>query len=343
MTPAPARHRVVVVGGGFGGLYAVKGLAAAPVDITLIDRVNHHLFQPLLYQVATGIIDEGSVAPALRSVLRGQANVEVLLAEVTGFDLAARTVQALAPDERPLSIAYDTLVVATGVRTDYFGHDEWAGRRAGPEVARRRALAAQPHPRRLRDGRARRRLRRAPRLAHLRRGRRGADRRRADRRDRHARAPRAAQGLSPRLDPRGAGRADGRRPHHPAALPGVAAPARGRRPGRSGRRDPHQRAGGRDRRRGHERAARRRRDGPRGAAGGAHHHLGGRRAGGGGGRRPGGGRPAPPATAWAASWSRPTSRCPATPRSSWSATWPPSATCRASRRSPCSRAASWRP
>ena len=124
-TPAPARHRVVVVGGGFGGLYAVKGLAAAPVDITLIDRVNHHLFQPLLYQVATGIVDEGSVAPALRSVLRSQANVEVLLAEVTGFDPAARTVQALAPDERPLSIAYDTLVLATGVRTDYFGHDEW--------------------------------------------------------------------------------------------------------------------------------------------------------------------------------------------------------------------------
>ena len=127
-TPAAAaapRHRVVVVGGGFGGLYAVKGLATAPVDITLIDRVNHHLFQPLLYQVATGIIDEGSVAPALRSVLRGQANVEVLLAEVTGFDTTTRTVQALAPDERPLSIAYDTLVVATGVRTDYFGHDEW--------------------------------------------------------------------------------------------------------------------------------------------------------------------------------------------------------------------------
>ena len=90
---------MVVVGGGFGGLYAVKGLAAAPVAITLIDRVNHHLFQPLLYQVATGIIDEGSVAPALRSVLRGQANVEVLLAEVTGFDTAARTVQALAPDD----------------------------------------------------------------------------------------------------------------------------------------------------------------------------------------------------------------------------------------------------
>ncbi len=125
------RHRVVVVGGGFGGLYAAKGLAAAPVDVTLIDRVNHHLFQPLLYQVATGIIDEGSVAPALRGVLRDQDNVEVLLAEVTGFDLAAHTVQALAPDERPLTIGYDTLVVATGVQTDYFGRDEWAAAAPG--------------------------------------------------------------------------------------------------------------------------------------------------------------------------------------------------------------------
>ncbi len=120
------RHHVVVVGGGFGGMYAAKDLAGAPVDVTLIDRVNHHLFQPLLYQVATGILDEGSVAPALRGVLRGQANVEVLLAEVTGFDLEARTVRALAPDERPLAIGYDTLVVATGVQTDYFGHDDWA-------------------------------------------------------------------------------------------------------------------------------------------------------------------------------------------------------------------------
>ena len=127
----PPRHRVVIVGGGFGGLYAAKGLATAPVQVTLIDRVNHHLFQPLLYQVATGIVDEGSVAPALRGVLRAQANVEVLLAEVTGFDLAAHEVQALAPDERRLTIGYDTLVVATGVRTDYFGHDEWAAAAPG--------------------------------------------------------------------------------------------------------------------------------------------------------------------------------------------------------------------
>ena len=124
--PAGRRHRVVIVGGGFGGLYAAKGLAEAPVEITLVDRANHHLFQPLLYQVATGILAEGDVAPALRSVLRGQANVKVLLAEVTGFDLVARTVVTLAPDSRRLELPYDTLIVATGVQTDYFGHDEWS-------------------------------------------------------------------------------------------------------------------------------------------------------------------------------------------------------------------------
>ena len=81
---------MVVIGGGFAGLYLTRALATAAVDVTLVDRVNHHLFQPLLYQVATGIIDEGSVAPALRGVLRDQGNVAVLLAEIVGFDLAAR-------------------------------------------------------------------------------------------------------------------------------------------------------------------------------------------------------------------------------------------------------------
>ena len=120
------RHRVLIVGGGFGGLYAAKALAGSPVAITLVDQANHHLFQPLLYQVATGILSDGSVAPALRTVVRGQDDVEVLLAEVTGVDLAARTATATAPDGRELTLPFDTLIGAAGVVTDYFGHDEWA-------------------------------------------------------------------------------------------------------------------------------------------------------------------------------------------------------------------------
>jgi NADH dehydrogenase len=120
------RHRLLIVGGGFGGLHAAKALAGAPVDVTLVDKANHHLFQPLLYQVATGILSDGSVAPALRTVVRGQDNVEVLLADVTGVDLAARTATATAPDGRELTLPFDTLIGAAGVVTDYFGHDEWA-------------------------------------------------------------------------------------------------------------------------------------------------------------------------------------------------------------------------
>ena len=128
---AAARPRVVVVGGGFAGLYLARALATAPVEVTLVDRVNHHLFQPLLYQVATGTIDEGSVAPALRGVLRDQDNAAVLLAEVVDFDVAARSVQAVAPDGRPFDLPYDILALATGVETDYFGHDDWAAAAPG--------------------------------------------------------------------------------------------------------------------------------------------------------------------------------------------------------------------
>ena len=108
------RHRVLIVGGGFGGLAAAKALKRAPVEVTLVDRANHHLFQPLLYQVATGILTEGEIAPPLRGVLRRQANARVLLAEVKGFDLEARTVQATAPGGEPLTLGYDTLIVAAG-------------------------------------------------------------------------------------------------------------------------------------------------------------------------------------------------------------------------------------
>jgi NADH dehydrogenase len=120
------KHRVVVVGGGFGGLFATRFLRRAPVEVTLIDRVNHHLFQPLLYQVATGILSEGQIAPPIRSVLRRQRNVAVELAEVTGFDLDARTATAMRPDGGFFTIPYDSLIVSGGAGGSYFGHDEFA-------------------------------------------------------------------------------------------------------------------------------------------------------------------------------------------------------------------------
>ena len=120
-------HRVVVVGGGFGGLPACRFLAhVADVDVTLIDRRNHHLFQPLLYQVATGMLPPGQVAPALRHVLRKASNVRVELAEVRGFDLDRRVVHAVRVPDVPLEVPYDSLIVAAGAGQSYFGHDEFA-------------------------------------------------------------------------------------------------------------------------------------------------------------------------------------------------------------------------
>ena len=112
--------RVVVIGGGFAGLWAVRGLRNAPVEITLIDRSNHHLFQPLLYQVATAGLAAPSIAAPLRYILRQQRNVTVLMGEVARIDLAARRVQV---GER--HIGYDYLLVASGATHAYFGHDEW--------------------------------------------------------------------------------------------------------------------------------------------------------------------------------------------------------------------------
>jgi NADH:quinone reductase (non-electrogenic) len=120
------RHKVVVVGGGFGGINATRALARANVDVTIVDRTNHHLFQPLLYQVATGILPDGLIAPALRSVIRSQANARVVLADVQDLDLDGRVVRALAPDGQNLTLPYDTLVVAAGCTDAYFGHDGWA-------------------------------------------------------------------------------------------------------------------------------------------------------------------------------------------------------------------------
>ena len=112
--------RVVILGGGFGGLSAATSLRRAPVDVTLIDRTNHYLFQPLLYQVATGVLSPADIASPTRFLLRRQTNAEVLMAEVTAVDLAARTVHAGAS-----AIPFDYLILATGSRHSYFGHPEW--------------------------------------------------------------------------------------------------------------------------------------------------------------------------------------------------------------------------
>ncbi len=123
---ATQRHRVVVVGGGFGGLPAVRLLARSDFDITLIDQRNHHLFQPLLYQVATGILSPGSISPVLRHTLRKRKNVKVVLSRVTGFDLEQRVVHTAALPGELDEYSYDSLIVAAGAGQSYFGHDEFA-------------------------------------------------------------------------------------------------------------------------------------------------------------------------------------------------------------------------
>jgi NADH:ubiquinone reductase (H+-translocating) len=120
------RHRVVVVGGGFGGLNVVRALDGADAEVTLVDRTNHHLFQPLLYQVAAGILPPGLIAPALRAVIKKERNARALLADVTDIDLDHRVVSAVAPDGRDLELPYDTLVVAAGATHSYFGNDRFA-------------------------------------------------------------------------------------------------------------------------------------------------------------------------------------------------------------------------
>lgn len=119
-------HRVVIVGGGFGGLQAAEKLRGAPAGVTLVDRRNFHLFQPLLYQVATGALSPGEIAAPLRGVLKRHRDATVVLGEVTDIDLDGRRVVMHQGGERPAELAYDTLVVAAGARHSYFGHDEWA-------------------------------------------------------------------------------------------------------------------------------------------------------------------------------------------------------------------------
>ena len=122
-----ARPHVVVVGGGFGGLTLTQALESAPVRITLVDRTNHHTFQPLLYQVAMAGLSPAEIAQPIRAILARQRNATVLMAEATGFDLGRRRV--LLDDGSALD--FDFLVVACGARTAYFGHDAWAASAPG--------------------------------------------------------------------------------------------------------------------------------------------------------------------------------------------------------------------
>ncbi len=120
-----SRPRVVIVGGGFGGLAAARALRAAPVEVFLLDRSNHHLFQPLLYQVATSVLAVGQIASPIRNILRRQRNAAVILAEITGIDKEGRRVFAENVDREGVAIPYDYLVLATGAHHSYFGHDEF--------------------------------------------------------------------------------------------------------------------------------------------------------------------------------------------------------------------------
>src|ERR1700722_6095831 len=125
MADASGTRRVVIIGGGFAGLFAARALRRGPVQVTLIDRAEHHLFQPMLYQCATGIVSEGKIAIPLRELLKKRSNVQFMVAEVTGIDPESRTLQARRPLGKQIELGYDYLILAAGVRQSYFGHDEY--------------------------------------------------------------------------------------------------------------------------------------------------------------------------------------------------------------------------
>ena len=212
MVTEPERHRVVVVGGGFGGLPATRLLSRARVDITLIDQRNHHLFQPLLYQVATGILSPGAISPVLRHLLRRRKNVDVVLSRVTGFDLEQRVVHTAALPGEVNEYAYDSLIVAAGAGQSYFGHDEFALVAPGMKTIddamelRRRVYGA------LEIADAVARPGAAAVLDDLRHRRRRADRRRAGRADPRARLPQPGRRVPQHRSRRCPGRPGRRRP-----------------------------------------------------------------------------------------------------------------------------------
>jgi NADH dehydrogenase len=123
---ATTEHRAVIVGCGFAGLFAARALKRAPVDVTVIDRTNHHLFQPLLYQMATGVLSEGDIAPPIRDVLRNQLNTRVLLGDVVGIDAKRRVLEVDNTLGSVWEVQYDSLIIATGATQSYFGNDQFA-------------------------------------------------------------------------------------------------------------------------------------------------------------------------------------------------------------------------
>jgi NADH:ubiquinone reductase (H+-translocating) len=123
-----ARRRIVIIGGGFGGLNAARALSGADVDVVILDRKNHHVFQPLLYQVAAAALSPGDIASPIRWILRGQGNVQVWLADVTAIDVDRRLVRVA---EAPHDVPYDALIIAAGATHSYFGHDQWRAHAPG--------------------------------------------------------------------------------------------------------------------------------------------------------------------------------------------------------------------
>ena len=245
-----SRHRVVIIGSGFGGLNAAKALKRANVDVTLISKTTTHLFQPLLYQVATGILSEGDIAPTTRLILRKQKNVRVLWGDVSAIDLKAKTVTSHLMGMQTVT-PYDSLIVAAGAQQSYFGHDEYAIYAPGMKTIddalelRGRILGAFEAAEVATDPAERRRR------LDLRGGRCRADGRRAGRRDRPAGRAHPGRGISDHHAQRMPGHPAGRGARGVAADGSQAGPQGATAAGKDGCRGPAQRDGDRGRLHGH--------------------------------------------------------------------------------------------
>ena len=244
------RHRVVVIGSGFGGLNAVKKLKRADVDIKLIARTTHHLFQPLLYQVATGIISEGEIAPTTRVILRRQRNVQVLLGDVTHIDLS-RKVRCVGPAWSQLRNPLRQPDHRCRGRPVLLRQRPIRRIRARHEVHRRRVGTAGTHPERVRGGRTVQRSGAAEEAAHVHRRRRRTDRRRDGRPDRRTGRLHPEGRLPPHRLDQGTGHPARRRPRGAAAVWREARQASRRAAGEDGRRNPARGDGDRRRPRRH--------------------------------------------------------------------------------------------